>query len=138
LLKASTPILPLPVAMIEPAFRALLVACIGASPLLPAGLFAAGGAAIAMSTIAVGADEEHGVALLAETDSLKENRFAVSLRHASSRAELDSGTRFVAGWNQLCLVYLSMVAEHGTLPLERQGSIFPALRQDTSFSQACG
>jgi hypothetical protein len=32
-----------------------------------------------------------------------------------------------------------MVAEHGTLPLQRQGSIyFPPLRQDTSFSQACG
>jgi len=72
LLKASTPILPLLVAMIEPAFRALLVARIGESPLLPAGLFAAGGAAIAMSTIAVGADEEHGVALRAETDSLQE------------------------------------------------------------------
>ena len=79
----------LPVAMIEPAFRALLVACISASPLLPAGLLAAGGAAIAMSTVAVGADEEHGVALLAETESLQEYRFAVSLRHASSQA----GTR---------------------------------------------
>jgi hypothetical protein len=89
LLKAATPILPLAIAMIEPAFRALLVACVGASPLLPAGIFAAGGAAIAMSTIAVGADEEYGVTLLAETDSLKENCFAVSLRHASSQA----GTR---------------------------------------------
>ena len=80
--------------MIEPAFRALLVACIGASPLLPAGLFAAGGAAIAMSTIAVGADEEHGVALLAETDSLQEYRFAVSLRHASSQAGTRQRHRF--------------------------------------------
>jgi hypothetical protein len=121
LLKASTPILPLPVAMIEPAFRALLVACIGASPLLPAGLFAAGGAAIAMSTIAVGADEEHGVTPLAETDSLQENRFAVSLRHASSQAGLDNGTHFVAGWNHLCLVYLTKVAEPGTLPLPTTG-----------------
>jgi len=75
--------------MIEPAFRALLVPCISASPLLPAGLLATGGAAIAMSTVAVGADEEHGVALLAETESLQEYRFAVSLRHASSQA----GTR---------------------------------------------
>jgi hypothetical protein len=69
---------------------------------------------------------------------LPQNRFAVNHRHASSQAELDNGGGLVAGWNQLCLVYLSMVAEHGTLPLERQGSIFPALRQDTSFSQACG
>ncbi len=57
-----------------------------------------------MSAITVGADEKHSVALLTETESLKKNRFAVSLRHASSQAELDNGTRFVAGWNQLCLV----------------------------------
>jgi len=89
LLKASTPILPLPVAVIEPAFRALLVPYVGASPLSPAGLFAASAAAIAMPAIAVGTDEEQSVTLLAETDSLQENRFAVSLRHASSQA----GTR---------------------------------------------
>jgi hypothetical protein len=103
-LMAPPPIIPLTVAVVESAFRALLMASIGAPPLLPAGVCAAPLAAIAMSAIAMGADEEYGVALLAETDSLKENRFAVSLRHASSRAELDSGTRFVAGWNQLCLV----------------------------------
>jgi hypothetical protein len=70
---------------------------------------------------------------------LPQNRFAVKHRHASSRAELDNGTGLVAGWNQLCLVYLSMVAEHGTLPLVTAGfHLFLALRQDTSFSQACG
>ena len=103
-MKASTPILPLPVAVIEPAFRALLVACVGAPPLSPAGPFPATGAAIAMSAVAVGADEKHGLTLLAETDSLKENRFAVNLRHASLQAGLDNGTGFVAGWNHLCLV----------------------------------
>jgi hypothetical protein len=81
-----TPVLPLPVAVIEPAFRALLVPYVGASPLSPAGLFAASAAAIAMPAIAVGTDEEQSVTLLAETDSLQENRFAVSLRHASSQA----------------------------------------------------
>lgn len=40
-----------------------------------------------MSAITVGADEEHSVALRTGTDSLKENRFAVSLRQASSQAE---------------------------------------------------
>jgi hypothetical protein len=104
LLTAPPPVIPLTIAVVEPAFHALLVASIGTPPLLPAGVCAAPFAAIAMSAIAVGADEKHGVALLTETDSLKENRFAVSLRHASSQAELDNGTRFVAGWNQLCLV----------------------------------
>ena len=49
--------------MIESSFRALLVAPIGAPPLLAAGLLAALGAAIAMSAIAVRADEENRVAL---------------------------------------------------------------------------
>jgi hypothetical protein len=107
LLTAPPPVIPLAVAVIESAFRALLMASVGAPPLLPAGVCAAPAAAIAMSAIAVGADKEHCVALLTETDSLKENRFAVNLRHASPQAGLDNGTRSVAGWNQLCLVYLS-------------------------------
>jgi hypothetical protein len=117
LLTAPPPVIPLAVAVIESAFRALLMASVGAPPLLPAGVCAAPAAAIAMSAIAVGADKEHCVALLTETDSLKENRFAVNLRHASPQAGLDNGTRSVAGWNQLCLVYLTKVAELGTLPL---------------------
>jgi len=82
-------VLALTVAVIETAFGALLMSPVGAPPLLQASLFAAGGATIAMSPVTVGADEEHGVTLLAETDSLQENCFAVSLRHASSQA----GTR---------------------------------------------
>jgi hypothetical protein len=119
----STPVLPLPIAVIEPPFQTLLVASVGASPLLPAGLCAAPAAAIAMSSIAVGTDEKHGVALLAKTDSLKENRFAVNLRHASSQAGLDNGTHFVAGWNHLCLVYLTKVAELEPCRFQRQGSL---------------
>src|SRR2546423_10488211 len=92
-LMAPPPVIPLTVAVVEPAFRALLVAGVGAPSLLPAGVCAAPLAAIAMSAIAMGADKEHGVALLAGTDSLNENRFAVSLRHAASPAGLDNGTR---------------------------------------------
>jgi|SRR5712671_53061 len=121
LLTASAPVIPLAVAVVQSAFRTLLVAGVGAPPLLPPGVFAAAGAAIAMSSIAVGTDEEHGKTLLTETDPLKENRFAVSSRHASSQAGLDNGTHFVAGWNQLCLVYLTKVAGLGTLPLPTAG-----------------
>ena len=101
---APPPVIPLAVAVVESAFRALLVASIGAPPLLPAGVGAAPVAAIAMPAITVGAYEKHGVAMFTKTASLKKNRFAVSLHHASSQADLDNGTRFVAGWNQLCLV----------------------------------
>jgi hypothetical protein len=91
------PVFLLPVAMIEPPFRAVLVAPVGAPPLLKAGLPAAFGAAIAVPAIAVRAEEEGGVALPAQTHPLKENRFAVNRRHASSQAGLDNGGCFVAG-----------------------------------------
>jgi hypothetical protein len=137
-LTQAAPVRLLAIAMIETPLSALLVASVGAPPLPAASLLAAVGAAIAMSAVTVRADVENRLAALTKAKPLPQNRFAVNHRHASSQAELDNGSGLVAGWNQLCLVYLSMVAEHGTLPLERQGSIFPALRQDTSFSQACG
>ena len=49
----AAPVLALTVAVIEPAFGASLVAPVGAPPLLPVSLLAAGGTAIAMATVAV-------------------------------------------------------------------------------------
>jgi hypothetical protein len=76
----------LPVAMIEPAFRALLVTGIGTPALPAARLLAASGAAIAVAAIAVRADEKHRAALFAHANSLPENRFVVNRRHAFSQA----------------------------------------------------
>ena len=138
-LTAAEAVFPLAIAMIEPPLSALLVASVGAPPLPAASLLAAVGAAIAMSAVTVSADVENRLAALTKAKPLPQNRFAVNHRHASSQAELDNGSGLVAGWNQLCLVYLSMVAEHGTLPLVTAGfHLFLALRQDTSFRQACG
>ena len=103
--------------MIESSFRAPLVAPVGAPPLPAARLAAALGAAVAVSSIAVRANVENRLAALTKAELLPQDRFAVNHRHASSQAGLDNGSGLVAGWNQLCLVYLSMVAEHGTLPL---------------------
>ena len=89
--------IPLPVTMIELSFRALLVPAVGAPPLFEPSLLAAFGAAIAMPAITVRADEEDRMALSAQTQSLKENRFAVNRRHASSQAGLDNDGYFVAG-----------------------------------------
>lgn len=102
-LTAATPVFPLVAVMIEPPFRALLVAFVGLPPLLPAGFVAACGAAIAVSAIAVRADVEHRAALPAETNPMKEDRFPVYRRHASLQAGLDNGAGFVAGWNQITL-----------------------------------
>ena len=93
----SFAVLALPVAMIESAFRALLVPPVCTPPLTPPGKLTALRAAIAVSAITVRADEESHVTLWSEANSLPENCFVVNLRHAFSQAGLDNGRRFVAG-----------------------------------------
>jgi hypothetical protein len=95
-LTKTAAVIPLPITMIELSFGALLVASIGAPPLLAAGLLAALLAAVAMSPIAVCADKENRVAALTKANPLPQNRFAMNHRHASSQAELDNGTGLVA------------------------------------------
>jgi hypothetical protein len=57
------------------------------------------------------------------------------MRHR--RRGLDNGSGLVAGWNQLCLVYLSNGCRTRNPAAPTAGfHLFPALRQDTSFSQA--
>ena len=73
-------VVALPVTMIEQSFRALLVPLIGAPPLLAARLLAALGAAIAVAAIAMRADVEDRVALLAATCSLQKNSLAMNRR----------------------------------------------------------
>jgi fatty acid desaturase len=90
-------VLPLTVAMIELPFGALLVAAVGAPPLLAAGLLAALVAAVAVPAIAMRADEENRVAALTKANPLPQNRFAMNRRHASSQAGLDNGSGLVAG-----------------------------------------
>jgi len=92
---ASVPLLA--IAMIEPSLRALLVAPVGRPPLPAAGVLAALGAAVAVATIAVRADEEHRLAPLTPANLLPQNRFAMNCRHASSPAGLDNGSGLVAG-----------------------------------------
>ena len=90
-------VLALPVAMIEPSFRALLVPPVGTPPLTPAAKLTALRAAIAVSAITVRADEKRRLALWPKANPLPQNCFLVDLRHASSQAGLDNGRRFVAG-----------------------------------------
>ena len=93
----ALPVLPLPVPVIEPAFSALLMAAVGATPLPAPGGGAAGRAAIAVSTVAMGADEEHRAAVAAHANPQPQNRFAVC-RHARAQAALDNGDDFVSPW----------------------------------------
>src|ERR1700690_3268002 len=91
-LPEAASVLLLPVAMIEPSLRALLVAPVGGPPLPAAGLLAALGTAVAVAAIAVRADEEHCLAPLTLANPLPQNRFAMNCRHASSPAGLDNGS----------------------------------------------
>jgi hypothetical protein len=94
-LRPALPVLPLPVAMIEPTFRTLLVPAISGAPLVEAGLTAAGEAAIALSAITVGTEEKDRAAFAAQAKPLPENHFAMN-RHAYSQAALDMDSSFVA------------------------------------------
>jgi hypothetical protein len=96
-LTEAAPVLPLTITMIEPAFGTLLVAAVGASPLLAPGLLAAWIAAVAVSAITVRTDEEKRLALSTKANPLPQNRFAMNHRHASSQAGLDNGSGLVAG-----------------------------------------
>jgi len=121
-LPQAAPVRLLPIAMIEPSFGTPLVASVGGSPLLAAGMFAALGTAVAVPAVTVRADEENRLAALNKANPLPQNRFAVNHRHASSQAGLDNG---MVSWQvRTSSVWFTcrMVAEHGTLPLERQGS----------------
>jgi hypothetical protein len=77
-LRLAAPILALPVAMVEPAFRAALVAAVGAAPLLESCFGTASDAAIALSTITVLTDPEHRVASAATANPLTENYLAMN------------------------------------------------------------
>jgi hypothetical protein len=123
----AAPVIALPVAMIEPSFGAPLVAGVGAPSLVEAGTLTAWGAAVALSAIAVRADEEHCVTLATEANSLPEYRFAVNCRHAPSQTGLDNGTGFVAGWNQLSLV-LPVERLPNSEPCRSNGSVPSASR----------
>ena len=84
--RLPAPILPLPVAMVEAPFQTLLVAAVGAAPLLASGLGAAGGAAITLSAVTVPTDPEHGVASAAAANALTEDRYAMNHHPARRRA----------------------------------------------------
>jgi hypothetical protein len=81
------PVRTLPVAMVEPAFGALLVPPVGGTTLLAPGFLAAIRAAIALPPIAVRTNPEQPLAFLAATNALPENDFAMN-RHPLTQAGL--------------------------------------------------
>jgi hypothetical protein len=75
--------------MIQPSFQTLLMAAVGAAPLLETCCGPASGTAIALAAITVLADPEHGMTSAAAANPLPENRFAMK-RHARPMRGLDN------------------------------------------------
>jgi len=86
LLHPAPPVLPLPVAVVQPSFRTVLVSAVGASPLTDSGLFPAGDAAVALAAVATRAKEENSAAFAGQAKPLPQNYF-VERRHPSSQRE---------------------------------------------------
>ena len=80
----------LPIPVVEPALRALLIAAVG-RPVLPApGFGATNRAAIALSAIAMSTNPEDRLASLAAANALPENHFSMN-RHPPGQADFDNG-----------------------------------------------
>ena len=82
---AALPVLPLPVTVIEPAFLAPLVAAVSTALLAATIVLTAGFAAITLPAVAVGADEEDGLAVRSDTRPLPQRCLAVNRRHRGRR-----------------------------------------------------
>jgi hypothetical protein len=94
-LHLTAAILPLAIAVIEPAFGALLVAAIGATSLADARATATGETAVALAAITTGTQEERGPAFAVPANPRSEA--SVRRRHAQLQAALDNGSSCVAG-----------------------------------------
>ena len=125
----------LPVPMIEPAFEASLVTAIGSAALLTPGFLPTSRTAIALPSIAVGANPEHRLAPLAAANALPENRFAMSL-HPPKQADFDNGNGSCQGKTSFDGGLLMKVAEPEPRRLERRGSSPPSKPQ-YKFSLEC-
>jgi hypothetical protein len=94
-LRAPLTILPLPVAVIESTFQALLMSAVGAPPLMEPRLVPATEAAVALTAITVGTEKKDRAAFPAAANPSPQNGFAVN-RHAHLRAGLDKRYSCVA------------------------------------------
>ena len=101
--RMTLPVGALPVAMIEPALRTLLVPAVRRAVLPEPGFGATSRAAVALPAVAVRTDPEHRLASLAATNPRPENHFAMK-RHRCAPAGFDNGNGSCEGGN------VSMVA----------------------------
>jgi hypothetical protein len=128
-------VLLLPIPVVEPAFRALLIAAVG-RPVLPApGFGAARRAAIALSAIAMGTNPEHRLASLAAANTLPENHFSMN-RHPPTQADFDNGNGSCQGKTSFDGGLLMKVAEPEPR-CSNGGVLLPPSKPQYKFSREC-
>jgi hypothetical protein len=88
---------PLAIAVIEPAFGALLMTAVGATSLAEPCVLATAETAIALAAITTGTQEEQGAAFTVPANPSPEAIVIVRRRHAHLQAALDNSSPFVAG-----------------------------------------
>ena len=121
----------LPVAMIELAFRASLMAVVGVASLSAPGFGAAGFAAVTLSPVTVPADPENCVASDHRTNALTKDHLAMKI-HVRREAGMDNGDRSWQVRTSLLCGYLLKVARLSarTAPTVRAPDAFPAFDEE--------
>jgi hypothetical protein len=123
--RAAFAVRTLPVPMIEPALRTLLVAAVGGAVLPAPGCAAASRAAIALPAVAVRANPEHRLASLAATNPQPENHFPMN-RHRCAPAGFDNGNGSCQGGNSLDGSLRMKVAKQNPAASKQRGSPPPS------------
>jgi len=122
----------LPVSVIEPAFGAQLVAAVGISALLASGVRAAGGAAVALTAVAVRTSPEHRLASLAAANPLPENHLWMNC-HPPTQADFDNGNGSCHGGSSFQGGLLRKVAKREPRCFQQRG-LYRLPSHNTIFS----
>ena len=134
----APPVATLPVAVIEPAFRAALVPAVGRAVLAEPGLDAASRAAVLLPTITAGTNPEQRLASLAATNPWPENHLTRNC-HARCRRVWTTGSQSWQGRTSLMTGSLLRVAKPGPSRSNGRGpNAIPASRTNGNTIQQTG
>jgi hypothetical protein len=123
--RVALPVGALPVAMIEPALRTLLVPAVSRAMLPEPSFGATSRAAIALPAVAVRANPEDRLASLAATNPRPENHFSMN-RHRCAPAGFDNGNGSCQGGNSFDGGLRMKVAQQNPAAWKQRGSPPPS------------
>lgn len=130
---AAAPVGALAVAMIQPAFRALLMPAIGRPALPPARFLATAHAAVAVAAVAVYANPEHRPAARITANSMPKNNFPTN-RHPPQQAAFDKGNGSCQGKTNSMAAFVGMKAADKEPRCSNSGVLFYRLLPKTPYN----